>query len=742
MKKSVGIPFVLTILAGGLMLVQAQTTVSSSSLTARAAMQSTPPNVTQLVEAITKGTSPEVVVGATKSVLQAGGIPTAANDTKAAQPNANWYVDSSLALNMALEARGRAYSGRYTVAELAQLWKGLGFPFPANLDVGLQLLQFLQLWVTDAKTKPTNPNSFAPLFIEAMIAQQIPSVNLTAPNTQPEDVRLSLLETELMFAALDRVYQPKKVTLTLFKNQVGADNCAELKKTMSKLGGKMGEDAFNKGVDFVKETLPNAALTKLGLTPSEIKDFNTFKKFFGRVSQAMNLMKFVQMYSANQAVMSVEGEQPVRKPYPSEARKLVPVNATVGIPEKDWQAYQKVNGSSEFQTAKGCLGLLGVPLPPDLKDIADNIAENAEKWRVYWEIVRGAPEHVEIRRDVNNFNASMAGNPFGMKLVKKTETSASATLKLDVQEESKMTAFLKGPLKEADVTVKVSVDVTEPPSPDLLLKLASLAGLIEALGELGVGWFQKALPPSNRITFKVAYHDTPEKFEASMDLNMKYDYGTVDPMIQAVSVLETVGQWNATLLPQVQTLTRGEKLRIYRGTGEFKFIKGIREVKDSSDSRCTYTIDVKTIDGLLTGTIGLAIGAVTPGSEEIKLRQGEGHRFNIGAQPASAPKETYVITANCKDGKLVYPAFTDPAAVVGATNALNVMEDEPITMEGNIPGMKPESWTQKSDGTLERTFTRTGKIPLINLGGYTMAINVVSNNTTMRLKPVYAADAK
>lgn len=96
------------------------------------------------------------------------------------------------ALHLAVEARERESVERLTLAELARMLRGLGFPF-ARGDPGLQLASFLRGWIAKARARPADPRSFTPLFLAEMARFQRPAVDLTRP-FPPEALRLTLVE--------------------------------------------------------------------------------------------------------------------------------------------------------------------------------------------------------------------------------------------------------------------------------------------------------------------------------------------------------------------------------------------------------------------------------------------------------------------------------------------------------------------------------------------------------------------
>jgi hypothetical protein len=685
--------------------------------------------VTQLTNSITTGGTAKAVVDATIGALEAGGVRVGEIDARAKLPAASWYVDTALAFNMASEARARATSGRFTVTDLAQMWKDFGFPFQGAGTPGEQLLAFLRGWTKDAKTKPGDANSFTPLFIESMVAKQVPSVNLTDPNITPDAVRLSLLEIELMIAAFDRAYQPTNAqAVSLAPRAVGRDYCTEFKALFGKIGGKV----LDKALGYVKGTITDTALAGLGLTNAEMAVFNeTHKNILKSLSVGLKIVKVVQLYSSSSVALNVEGANPTHRPHKNQARKLVPVVAIAGVPEQDWQDYQNKLGSSEQQTMLGCLGILGVPLPPDLKQVAANSA----KWKVYWQLVKGSPTHVVIPSDVNNFDAPSAGDPYGMKLVSNSSSTSKATLKVDLNDEPELASIFDGPVKKADVTVKASVDTSEVPNPAMLVQLGGLVGAIPTLVDLSAGWLQKALPPSNTITFQVEYHPMPDQFEAKLNFTMTHKgHLRGEP---AAMQYQTTGSWLATMNRKSATLPGGMEVEYFDGVGAFQYAAAnAKKINQAADDKCTYTFQTEPVNGEFKGTLGPA-STITG-----QLVPAEGYKFNIGTSQGTEPKENTTLTTVCPG-----PNNTKVTTVVNfvtrdnieAIDAINLLEDTSFFADGGtIPGLHPSRWNKQADGSLEQTYTQAKTVSVVASSAAVLEIDVISQNTVVKLKPIFA----
>ncbi len=697
-----------------------------------------------LANQIVNGTTPTEVVTATQQALAAGGVTVGdvgRVDIPAAPPAASWFIDPYLVFNLATEAHGRAVSGRFTLDDLGLMWQEVGFPFLGQGTPGEQLLAFLRGWLEDVATDPSAADFFTPRFIAAMVGHQQPPISLTDPNTRPADVRLSLLEVELLMAAFDRAFQPEvnapapslaslaaseepsrqERTGLVFPSELQGDAgpCTQMKKLYGTIGSKL----IQKQIGYIKGELTTGALKGLGMTDSEVKQFNTYQKFFDALNIAMKIVKMLQIYASTEVLLTVEGANPVHKPHKGQARLLVPVTARAGIPDEAWQQFQQSQQSDAYKAVKDCLGFAGMPLPYDLKDIADK----AGSWRIAWDLTRGSPNHATIPIDVNTFDASSSGNPFGMKLVRDGAASAKATLKVDVDEEPELATLFMGPVVTANVTVKAKVFTAEPPSPALLTQVTSLIGTISALTDIATGWIQTMLPPTSTTKIKVQYHDLPIAIEASVKIEMEYNFGHFRD--EKPDYRHTAkGEW-AARLDLDKAVVGGKEMEDYRGNGVMNYQSAAKS-KIDQEPGCTETFSEQPVNGTVGGVVR---GAFNTRGQPLPDLPPE---FVMGiADLGSAPHEVETWTIACPDEfTMVNTVFV---IMIGALNALDMMEDGLYLETGKIPGLGLDVWELKPDGTLERIFTGSKTLSIILADGTTVDTEVIGQNNVLQLRPIY-----
>ena len=696
---------------------------------------------------IVDATDPAAAAGATRLALAAGGI--AQDDGGVLQqtalaPLAGWATDASLVFNLAAEARDRSVSGRLTVDDLARMLADFGFPFQGSGTPGEQLLAFLRTWLADARAAPGDPAGFVPLLIAEFTARQQPPVDLGDPTTRPGDVRLTLLETELLLAAFDRLFEPAAAPSGVrlreqTQNTTVPDGvCAALKKALGAVGGKAVEDRMK----WAAGKISDGALAALGLSEKEIAAFSTYGKVLKAIGPAVKVVKMAQIYASGQVALKVEGPNPVRKPAYNGPRLLVPVLATAGVPDQDWADYQRNNGSQAYQDVKSCLGVLGLPQPLDLKDIASKV----DSWRLAWDLVSGSPQHALIPSDVNTFNASSAGHPFGMKLVRSGPVAAEARLQVDINREHALATLMQGPLLTTKVRVQGKVFTAEPPSAALLLQITNLLGTIGALVDLGTGWIQTLMPPTTTTVIEVQYHDLPLSLQASLALDITYDYPTLrgEPSQERHTLS---GQAQGVLMRQDIRLSAADEVPNYGGAIDFTFGQ-VSTLWTDEDDGCTHTFTYALRNGRFQMMVGphysLQGGQIVHHPEQPQQVGFTGADVPQTQWPAE--EQTHRITCDGDDVQMFTRPMT-PVVFIAATHALNLYDTGLMSLGPGtavVNGWDLRNSRLLTDGTLElrRTTPKTVTV-LTEAPEGTIALDTVIRriDTVIRLKPTFAPPA-
>ena len=409
---------------------------------------------------------------------------------------------------------------------------------------GAQVIDLLTTWIREAAKDPNHPSSFTPLFIAEMAKRQDPPVDLSAGPyirmgrgegppvdllgaPQSEQLRLSLLELELFAAAFyrDRMKtgaierhpgrrgpgEPTPIVLAGLSPAV-QDPCSDLLKNFGALGeaGRVG--AREGGQRALREAVRRA--TDGGTAQA-------FGRALSAVGTVAKIWKMVAFYSDAQVAVSVSHPS-VHKPPPGETH-AVRFDATVGVNESDWKAYQRLMGGEAVSRAdravRDCLRTAGVPVLTDLGDIA----KDAESWLVEWRLVEGSPRHATIPYRVQGhvLNHFFLPGRLAMKLKPAGPYGASTGLvvQLALEDEAKHPRrFTRG-----YVVAEAAVDAAQPPSVLTIVKglkgayslrqalssgssaTSAHLALADILVELTAGWIQALVLPRARASVEVTF---------------------------------------------------------------------------------------------------------------------------------------------------------------------------------------------------------------------------------------------
>ncbi|HMA54623.1 MAG TPA: hypothetical protein VKT17_09170, partial [Acidobacteriota bacterium] len=130
-----------------------------------------------LTRRLTGSTGVTDAVAATREALALGGLSTRDGQrflVKATAPAASGFAIPAETVALAMEARQRPTAGRLTLAQLGDMLKDLGWPFPEGSIPGEEIRDIFRAWVTDGLAQPGDLLSFAPLFLREMALTQQP----------------------------------------------------------------------------------------------------------------------------------------------------------------------------------------------------------------------------------------------------------------------------------------------------------------------------------------------------------------------------------------------------------------------------------------------------------------------------------------------------------------------------------------------------------------------------------------
>lgn len=382
---------------------------------------------------------------------------------------------------------------------------------------GDKLMEMLALWVREAAGAPNDPRSFTPLFLAEMARLQDPPVDLGGSRyTRPgrgagapvdlrgaprsEQLRLTLLEIELMAAAFHRaepahaMFAPRDpmrrsgfgISLASFTIE-SQDPCSDLKGTLGDLGELVGLGASE---------VAGAALEKAVAAATSEATAEAFSKAMSAVGIAGKIARLVAFYSDGQIAVTVD---PTSVHKPLGGTELVGYTARAGVSDEDWQEYQRLMGETGTgidRAARDCLGTIGMPTFTNLSDLA----KEAESWLVDWRLVEGSPPHAYYSLATNDFYLAGRG---AMKLKRQSAQSAESIFIVDILPEQAHS----GTIVRAYVTARADLDAAGMPSLSTFINpIKGILGLVDALVELGAGWFQYMNMPKAYGTIEVEYH--------------------------------------------------------------------------------------------------------------------------------------------------------------------------------------------------------------------------------------------
>lgn len=382
-----------------------------------------PADVTALAQSLVDAGSLDEAIAATQKVLARGGVSTVRDDTVVTggdAPASTLTVPTLVLADLALEAMQRRDTATLTGAELARLSHDLGWPVPTGKSPRESFVQFLAAWTQAALADPSDPTSFAILFVAASNQLQKPRANLALADQDLDLVRFSLLELELLAAAFERVsspLDPQPVAgdvsgCSLVKKQLGAWDKA-VKVGMSEAFGQWKTAV----VEALKATFGSEA-AKLGK--------NFFKVLDVWKLQA-KLWKFIQFFRYGKLVLTIDTANPTKKPTPSGGKKFGTLTAKAGVDQKAYDDYQKwiSKESAKTLTELGdCLAYLGLPTKTDINDVA----KDAAHWRVSWNIEKGSGTEVLFKEGQNFQIVSRLEN----QLTKVSDTEAANSVEFEI----------------------------------------------------------------------------------------------------------------------------------------------------------------------------------------------------------------------------------------------------------------------------------------------------------------------
>ena len=511
----------------------------------------------QLLARITGGGSLPDVIEGVQEALARGGVPTGdglgTTYTPAFEPTAPSVAIPLEELDLALEARGAKSVFRMDAVQLGQMLSDFGWPFFTDSTPGQQIVAMLKEFVTGAQALPADPNSFTPLFLQAMGKIQDPPVDLSAGDAAPENVHFNLLELRLLVALFERQTVYPNQPVSELAAPAADDPCTEAKTVLSGAAGPFAGTTTGLLTNEAGPTFIEQGLHKAGATSHTAEKVG---KALEALKIAAKIWKLIDFYSSTHVAVSIiDGSSRLHKPLDTAADEKRTFDAVAGVSQEDWDAYQKANsdlGSEVSHAVRDCLNLIGLQTFSDLGDIV----KDAEHWKVDWSISNNkdnARHEKAITWDPGEQESGVShlGN-WRSDMVKTSDHSYEAAFIVDIGTETAADHLGSPSVKIDDVYVCGSVFSAEAPELQTFVDaVKGPLGLTVAIVDLGAGWLRTIAGPESCRTLTVLWHEpcalakVPQPAAAGTSPAPQAQPGSVS--IEAItSIADLPCQWTGT----------------------------------------------------------------------------------------------------------------------------------------------------------------------------------------------------
>jgi hypothetical protein len=512
----------------------------------------------QLLARITGGGSLPDVIDGVQEALARGGVPTGdglgTTYTPAFEPSSPSVAIPLEELDLALEARGAGSVYRMDAVQLGQMLSDFGWPFFTDSTPGAQIVAMLQELVTGAQALPNDPNSFTPLFLQAMGKIQDPAVDLSAGDAAPENVHFNLLELRLLVAMFERQTVYPNQPASELVEPAADDPCTEAKAVLSGVAGPFAGTTTGLLTNEAGPTFIEQGLHKAGATSHTAEKVG---KALEALKIAAKIWKLIDFYSSTHVAVSIiDGSSHLHKPLDTAPDEKRTFDAVAGVSQEDWDAYQKANsdlGSEVSHAVRDCLNLIGLQVFSDLGDIV----KDAEHWKVDWSISNNRDNSRGQKAITWDPGEQESGTPnlgnWRSDMIKTSDHSYEGAFIVDIGTETAADHLGSPLVKIDDVYVCGAVFSAEPPEAQTFVDaVKGPLGLTVAIADLGAGWLRTVAEPESCRTLTVVWHEPCPLANAGQPA----DAGSI-----SIEALTSISQ-----LPCTWTGTAHGKTHYYSGT--------------------------------------------------------------------------------------------------------------------------------------------------------------------------------
>jgi hypothetical protein len=483
--------------------------------TARSAHDANEPAKARLLaQALVKPSTLKARVATTLDALQEGGITVLRGQEilkRGTQPESGARLDLLHAVLMAMDAP-RGHAGPLTLRDFGRLLAAAKVIPRSESD--RFVIALMNSWIGEARADPGNPHAFVPLFLAEMAKRRAPGIDLTGL-FKPQNAHLTELEWILLSTALDRGTPSGEATRSVRTLAAHRSDkpCSDLDDQWKKLfNDKPGSSALPGPNDLLKHLAKKAietAVKKAGGDQDAAK----------AVSITLKLAKIWTRFHA----LALFYHSATIRVFPQEADSvhkgvgrtvLFHMSAIAGLNE----AAKKELETADFERStlmkafRDCAKAAGLPVPEDVKDIADGL----DKWRIRWR------DFGSTTLALVNARASKFDYPGRQahRLRRVNDTEGVATLAIDIQEENPkihndpdaqlvhgtwgVTADLEAAKPPDPKKIKAIVDGALAPSPYMEVEFG--VAIADSITDILANWTLAAVTPNDRGTLDVTEH--------------------------------------------------------------------------------------------------------------------------------------------------------------------------------------------------------------------------------------------
>lgn len=446
-------------------------------------------------------------VAATREALALGGVATmdGPRTVVPARGLAAPLVTSTVeTLNMAAEAGNRGSPNGASLAELSNVLRRAGFPIRKGSAGQKQMVRFLKAWVRQARRRPSDPGSFAPLFLSETARLRQRRVNVAKGNYLARDLRLTMLETELVAAAFHRVRgaaarHPRRAR----QSQSASTPCSEFKQYLEQEMPLVGR-AWGVGLNFVTGKALEEVVKKGGRGKLSDAQVN---KALAALNVLLRVQKLVAFYGAITIRVFTQENDTVHKPTDRQnvnSNLVQHFSGIVGIDEEKYRAYQEELARSQEslvprRAVRDCMAAAGLPVYADAGDIAGELESYTVRWT--FDLARN---HARINVPASKFDFPGQQRH---KLRRLSASEAGAASAIDVLTERNSDHRGRARQKSTYVIATAEVNGSQPPSTQTFVTAAQGGlGLSDPVAEMVAGLIQSLATPSASDYLKITYH--------------------------------------------------------------------------------------------------------------------------------------------------------------------------------------------------------------------------------------------